>query len=225
MSKPPFAPAIASVAMFLLALPAAGQDLEVGAEVGVNVSDFDVEADTDVEPSSTTGFRIGAVARLRLGPALGLEGGIHYSEKGARIGPVVTAPAGFRGPDVAFNGELRLRYLEAPLLLAFEVPTGGPVTPRLLAGGLVSLEVGCVLARFGASRSCEEVGPDTRAATLGAVVGGGLDVALGPGAVTVAARYEHGLTDVIDDPEIAVSESDQTLRSLALSAGYVVALP
>ena len=211
----------ALTALLLLVPPVHGQELAVGGGMGVNVSDLDTGGSSAIEPESITGFRIGAVVRLGLGPVLGLESGVHHSRKGARIGPFVTAP-GFPGPDVPFNGVLKLSQLEVPLVATASLPIGSPLfEPRLYAGGRIAFETACELDL----RPCAERGPQTAATTAGLLVGGGVDVELGPGSVTLDARYDHGLTDVIDDPEIDVGEDDQSLRSVALTAGYVVALP
>lgn len=215
----------ALAALLVVVPPAAGQGLAVGGEAGLNLSDLDAGGTSDIEPESTTGFRIGAVVRLGTGSALGLQGGLHLSRAGARIGPFVTAPGG-PGPDVPFNGELKLTRLEVPLVATVSLPTGSSLLePRLYAGGRVAFETACELEGAGATRPCDERGPETAATTGGLLVGGGLDVELGPGSVTLDARYDHGLTDVIDDPEIELDEDDQSLRSVALTAGYVVRLP
>lgn len=208
-------------ALFVLAVPAAGQGLDIGAEAGINVSDLSVDAAGSDETETSTGLRVGGVLRLDLGPMFGLQTGVYYSEKGA------TDPG---DPDVDTN--LELTYVEAPLLVTLEIPTGpSPVSPRFYAGPQVAFESGCDISVVGdgssVSLSCDEARQqgdfeiDTRSADFSVVVGGGIDLAAGPGAFTVDARYDLGLSDINDFD----GGAELTNRNLAFSAGYLISLP
>lgn len=210
----------ALVALVVLAPSAAGQGLDIGAEAGINVSDLTVEDDEgNTETETRTGLRVGAVLRWGFSPLLGLQTGGYYSEKGATA---VEA-----GTDLGID----LAYVEVPLLLTVSIPTGpSPLTPRLYAGPQVAFETSCELAGssgpFSVSSSCEDavdegIGLDPASTDLSVVLGGGLDLSAGPGALTVDARYDLGLSDI---NEFEGTEGLKN-RAFSVSAGYLIGLP
>jgi len=213
----PLVPALA--ALLVLAPPAAGQGLEIGAEAGLNLADLSVEDDEgNTETETRTGLRVGAVMRWSFSSLLGLQAGGYYSEKGATA---VEA-----GTDLAID----LTYVEVPLLLTLSVPTGpSPLAPRVYAGPQIAFESSCDLegtsGPVSVSTSCEQaaeegIGLDP-ATDVGLVFGGGLDVAAGPGAFTLDARYDLGLVDINDFE----GTEDLKTRTFSVSAGYLIGLP
>lgn len=203
----------ALAALFLFSAPAVGQGVDIGAEAGLNVSDIDIEG-SDVDTESVTGFRAGGVLRLSLGPTFGLQSGLYYSQKG-NVTPLENVSA-----------EFELDYFEVPLVVTFAVPTGpSPVTPRVYAGGQLGFQTSCQITSDLGTDDCDEpdVDIDSESTDASLIVGGGLDVAAGPGKITVDARYDHGVTDIfIVSGNAGV---DETNRNIALSAGYLFSLP
>lgn len=210
---------LALSALLLFTAPAAGQGLGIGAEAGINVSDVSFEGEAETE--SNTGLRVGGVLRLGLSSVLGLQTGAYFSEKGTTD---VTEP------DVDID--LDLSYVEIPLLLNVRIPTGpAPVTPRLYAGPQLALETGCDISATGdgasATTSCDEASQegdlevDTKSTDLSVVFGGGLDIAAGPGAITLDARYDLGVSDINE----LETGTDFENRSLSVAAGYLFTLP
>lgn len=220
LSRRAAAATTALAALLLLAVPAAGQGLDLGAQAGVNISDLSQVDEAGGETESITGFRVGGVVRLGLGGAFGLRSGIHLTRSGARS--TETDPF----PGAGFNGELRLTRLEVPLAVSLAVPTGGSLlTPRLYAGGQVAFELDCEVADLDCDDPADTLFGETETTSFSLVFGGGIDFAAGPGKITLDARYDHGLTDVIDDSELRQVGGDQRTRNIALSAGYLIGLP
>lgn len=204
---------ISLAALVALAVPAAGQGLGIGAEVGVNFADFDVDAPGEVDTESVTGVRAGGVLRAGLGPVFGLQSGLYYAEKGTRT-PIEDIP----------EAEFALSYFEVPLFLTVTIPTGpSPLTPRLYAGPQVAFETGCDLSATDGgttiSSDCDEADVFERESTeFSGAVGVGIDLDAGPGAFTVDARYVRGFTDL----DSRQSDTDVKNTALAISAGYVI---
>lgn len=202
--------------------PAYAQGLDIGAEAGLNVSDLSVDADGEsVDTSAETGFRFGGILRFDFSPVVGFQTGASFSQKGA------TDESTGTGPEAAIEFE----YLEVPVLLNVNIPTGpAPVQPRLYGGGNVSFELSCDVTASGdgvdASAACDDptsgLGVDTRSADFGLLVGGGLDFPAGPGAFAVDARYEFGLTDVADDDADVLEIKNRNLQAVA---GYTISIP
>ena len=116
------------------------------------------------------------------------------------------------------------------MLFRSAIPTGpSPVVPRIYAGGQLAFESSCEVsaASGGTSFTADCDSPDVDLASestdVSLIFGGGLDFEAGPGAFTVDARYDHGLTDIFVDP--TGTDSDQNNRNIALSAGYLISLP
>lgn len=152
---------------------------------------------------SRTGFAGGLSARFPLSPMVGLEIDAMYAQKGFKIS------------DEGDSAELKLGYLEVPVLLALEFGDA-QARPFVLAGGTVSLKAGCdVGATTGgvsASSSCEDVVDDEqKSLDLGFTVGGGVAF----NRFSVQARYTVGLMDIFDDNDDSVSSKNRALFLLA----------
>lgn len=190
----------------------------LGIEAGLNVSDLSVDDGQGLgDFHAETGVRAGAVLRYGFGPVLGFQTGASFSQKGASA-----------EQEIGTSQQIEIDYLEIPLLLQLNVPTGpAPVNPRLFAGGTVNIEVACDLTIVGeaavAESECggEEDVLDTNATDLGFLFGAGLDFPAGPGALTVDLRFDLGLSDindVADSPELKN-------RNFQATAGYILIVP
>lgn len=222
-------------ALVLSTAPAAGQELRIGGEAGINVSDLDFGREAGPEAGSIIAFRGGAVVRLDLGSRLGLQGGLYRVERGTD--DPVPVPVVVGGDAVLVQElELELTHLDVPLLLTLSFPTGSPrIEPRVHAGGRLTIETGCEVSTaapggtFSADCGDPGVGLSTGSSTVALVLGGGVDLEAGPGAVTVDVRYGRGFAEVValetdlftpEAPTIGGSHDD-----VALSVGYVVGSP
>lgn len=200
------------------ATPAAAQGWHAGVEGGVNISDLDVEgAELDTE----TGIRIGGVLRYDFAPdgLVGIQTGVAYSQKGASETEGDT--------DVA----IELDYIEVPLLLTVNVPTGSTVRPRLYAGPQVAFEASCNLTGTDGSVTVdvacdsdelEEIGFNTESTDFSLLFGGGLQVEAGPGVLTLDGRYDLGLTDI--NASAGPDQAEAKNRTFQISAGYLFGL-
>lgn len=206
------------LAILISAPPAAGQlssGLELGAKVGVTFSTLSVEDDEGADIGTRTAFGGGAFLRIPVG-RVAVQPELLYLQKGAEVS----------GEDFDDGSvTLKLDYLEIPLLLVVPIHTAGGVSPYLFGGPSIAFETGCSVALdtpgFDAEVDCEE-GEDVdiefeRTKTdIGAVLGAGLRIPAGPGALLLEGRYTFGLRDLND------SDEDNALRnrSGALMVGF-----
>lgn len=213
---------LVSVGLLAGTSPAQAQGLSLGVEGGVTFADLSV-SDGGADLGSQTGFRVAGVARYGFGGAFGIQTGVGLSQKGAED-----------DTDPAATVDVDLSYIEVPLLLTLDIPTGpAPVNPRIFAGPQVSFETTCELGVEGGGTSATfdcgdqslgEMAFDTKGTDVGLVFGGGLDFGLGgPVALTVDGRYDLGLTDINDiaDPNPAEVKN----RTFSASAGLLIRLP
>lgn len=217
---------VSVLALFFAVQPLDAQGLGIGVEAGLNVSDLSVDTDVDgTQFDAETGFRAGGVLRYDFAPVIGIQTGASYSQKGAAF-----------SNDIGTSQEIELEYVEVPLLLQLNIPTGpAPVNPRLFAGGTLNFEIACdqmvSSATVDGSGQCsaEELGDfafDTKSTDIGFLFGGGLDFPAGPGALTVDVRFDLGLSDINDVAEDAVGDpAELKNRNFQATAGYVVSLP
>lgn len=212
---------VSVLALFFAVQPLDAQGVGLGVEAGLNVSDLSVDTEGEgTEFDAETGFRAGGVLRYDFAPVIGFQTGLSFSEKGATSDAETATSA------------IELQYLEVPLLLQLNIPTGpAPVNPRLFAGGTVNFELACDLTASSAGVSVEsecdsddlgEAALDTKSTDIGFLFGGGLDFPAGPGALTVDVRFDLGLSDIND---VADSPTELKNRNFQATAGYLISLP
>ncbi|MDP2480878.1 MAG: porin family protein [Candidatus Palauibacterales bacterium] len=217
---------VLTLALSAAGRPAHAQGLALGVEGGVNFARVHVNPDlTGSDISNRTGVRIAGVLRYDFAGPFGLQTGVAWSQKGAKVA------------DTSGSGlveKVKLDYFQVPLFLTLTIPTGpSPVHPRLFAGPQVGIQSRCnISATDGTttvSAACDspdlgEGGLMTKKTTFGLAFGGGLDFDTGgPVAITVDGRYELGLTD-INDSGVSTDPSIKN-RSFSISGGLLVKVP
>lgn len=186
----------AIIGMFVLASsPAfALQDspLSLGPKVGLTYSTL--TGDETDELGYKLGFSGGAFLAYAFGDWFTLQPEVLYSQKGAQ-----------ESHDT-LSGELTntvsMDYIEIPLLAVLTIPTQSRWTPKLFAGPAFGI---LISAEQKAERAGEErtadIKDDLEDFEVGIVFGGGVDVEVGPGAITADLRYNWGVTNIVADAE------------------------
>ena len=169
----------------LLPVPALAQ--EAGIKGGVNFASltrFDDEADST---SRRLGLIGGVWVRIPSGKALSFQLEALVSEKGIKFEQAFE--------DVPVEGNLRIRYVELPVLVRFDAAPGGAATRfYLLAGTAPALRIGDGQLKLEAEGldetvDFEESGEKLKSFDLGLVGAAGIEF----GRALVEARYTHGL--------------------------------
>jgi len=197
---------LATLALILGATASAGaQSTSFGVLGGLTSSKVTVDGDQiTVTLDSRTGFAGGLASRTPLGGQLGLEVDALYAQKGFKIS------------DGGDSAELKLGYIDVPVLLRYGLTTSTTTSPFLLAGGTVSFKASCDVGStsggVSASASCKDVtGDDQKSVDVGLTVGGGVDF----NRFTIQARYTIGMTDILDDGDGSVTTKNRALFLLA----------
>ena len=127
--------------------------------------------------------------------------------------------------DEGVELDLRLDYLELPLLLVLPLRLESGASPYFFGGPTFAFETACELSAEGPgieiTFDCDE-GEDfdievlRKTTDIGIALGAGVDVPAGPGSFLVEGRYTLGLTNIDD------SEDDDAIknRSAAVMIGY-----
>jgi len=158
----------------------AQSNIKTGLKGGLNFASF---SGTNDSFDNRTGFTIGGFAKFSL-PAtpFAIQPEIQYSQKGAEE-----------------NGnEIRIDYVEFPILLKYALVPGGIAQPNIFAGPYAGIRV---LAEseagsggiFGGAANIEN---QVNAIDYGGAVGIGMDIEVGTSIFTIDARYSHGFRDV-----------------------------
>ncbi len=140
-------------------------------------------------PRARTTFAGGVFADFDLGANVALQPELLYVSKGARYEVGQTAL------------DLRLSYLELPVLLRVSVPTGHVTSPYLLLGPTAAVRLGATAdasAPFGSASF--DIGDEVNGLDFGAAAALGTVFGDERGRVVVEARYTIGLTSV-DKPD------------------------
>lgn len=169
--------------------PAAAQ--QVALKGGVAVSRLAADREHGFEESITS-TSIGGHLRFRFGP-VAFQPEIHMVTRGAVASDPVDAE----------DEELRLEYLELPLLIVVPAVIG-EFEPYVFGGPMVSLESRCryVFREQGLRTNvgCRSAPllPRRRSLDYGAVAGAGISRSLGAGRILLEARHTWGMRNIYD---------------------------
>jgi hypothetical protein len=172
------------------AAPARSQEVSLGLEMGVSVATLRAEQEDRL--NFGTGLTAGATVDWRATNALSFGSGLHWVRKGAE-GTWI----GFEEPLAV---DLRLDYLEIPLLARIALPGNHAVRPSLFAGPSVAFEMGCdvrtAASELALTLGCD--GPEEERAAIdwSVLLGGALTYDTGSASLRLQGRYGLGLTRI-----------------------------
>ncbi len=147
----------------------------------------------DVKARNRNGTMFGATLTLPVGEKVAFQPELLFINKGGAID--------YGGGN---TDDIRLDYLDIPLLLRFDRSRGAMLNPHLLLGPSIGFNVGCNISSSGSgipdlSSDCTRDNFKPKTLDWGAVLGAGVDVSLGGLGLTGGARYGVGLADISDD--------------------------
>ena len=210
--------ALAAVASLLATSHAAAQaplapapTTRFGVMAGVNVADVTDLADSD----SRTGFVGGIYLTLPLGSTTSFQPELLFAQRGA------TARADLDA-DLPSEIDVKLNYVEVPLLLRVDIPVQSRgIRPHLFAGPSLAFNTACSFEGGGESADCDqELGLfESNTFELGAMIGGGIAFpVMGTRRLGVGVRYTFGLTEVFKN----TANVDPRNRTLAVYGTFDV---
>ena len=180
------------VTALFMALPAvaAGQST-VGFRGGLSLASLGGDDAEDLD--SRTGLSFGGFFNIPVSDVLGVQLGAGFVQKGASETEL--------GVDI----DVKLGYIEIPLLLTLSPPTSGNVGFTFSVGPALGFNTGCTLSATDAGITIEfdcddpSIGFDVKSFELGAMVGAGLDIGLTESvSLVLDGFYNFGFTKVDD---------------------------
>lgn len=183
----------------------ADQPITIGIRGGLNFSNFSAEAYGISESAdSRTSFHIGAVVDFPLMESFYIQSGLFVSSKGCSTK---------EGEDY---GEIKVNplYLEMPILASYRYNFSDNLQLQVNFGPYIAYGIGGSWTETirGIEYEYDFFDDDLKRFDMGLHVGGGLTFARH---IYLGVGYEFGLTDMYDDEEISIKNSN-----FMISVGY-----
>lgn len=191
---------VGTAVFFGLAMPARAQ--RIGMIAGGTFSQL--RGLDNVTAKNRTGTMFGASLTLPIGGSTAFQPELLFVNKGSEL----------KIGDVG-KKDIRIDYLEIPLLLRFDHNPGSAVGPHLYLGPSmgykVGFNVGCNVSTIlsggtPASSACADQTFKPKSFDWGAIAGVGVDLNVGGLGVTAGARYGIGLADISHDNRGALEQ-------------------
>ena len=197
------------ICLSLVVTAAAQSPVKFGVKGGLALADMtgdgwdDIEASLEVtaDNSFKAGFAGGAFFEMPLGASgLALHPEVLFVMKGSKADLTSTEDA-----SVTVTTKIKQTYLEVPVLLKYNIPTQGQISPNLFAGPYAAFKMSSKIEfeDVPAAAADELTSGDienAKSVDFGVAFGGGVDFAVGPKSkLTLDVRYSLGLTDAFDD--------------------------
>jgi hypothetical protein len=199
----------------LLTSPVYAAQVPWGFRAGWSGAHLQGSFGSDLAPDFRHDLTASFYARLGLGSGFGFQPELALVTKGGKGDLRITISGSGGTQAFDYHIDHRITYLEAPLLMRFEVPAWRSVGPYLLAGPSPALRVGDPATRVSFTQASpntrarpakataqifEDVGTlddplRTKAFDLGLVGGAGFSLGRGHARLGIDARYTQGVLD------------------------------
>lgn len=200
-----------ALALAALALPATARaQFEAGVKLGANMAKLS-NLESAISAGTKTDWAGGGY--FSIGNRLTVQTEILYSRRSTQL----TTTGG--------SGQVKQNFVEIPVLVGFQVLPEGIIRPQIYAGPSVSFETACKIANGSGvftvtTGECTSLfgSTDTKSTLFAGVAGAAVKVFLGGIVLTADARYNYGLSKVLD------AGSDAKWRYFTVLAGVGVAI-
>lgn len=144
-----------------------------------------------------TGLLAGVYLVKPIAGSLSLRPELLFSQKGVKTT--------FAEDELQGDVDLKLSYIDVPVLLQLEPSTQGAARPHVYAGPSFGFKTNCELEASSGEESgsidCDD-GFDLKSFDLGGVIGAGIGFPLGGVGATIGARYQHGFSDIAKEASV-----------------------
>jgi hypothetical protein len=198
---------IAAALTLLAVSPAFAAGMMFGVKGGLNLANL--TGDDVSDASIKTGVGVGAFLTYDLTEIFGVQPEVLFTMKGAKVKDVDLG-------DVTW----KVSYIEIPVLVKVNLPTGGNVKPALFVGP----GFGFLLSSKLSDGDEVDVKDATTSTDIGIIVGAGIAYKMEKGAITFDARYEVGMTTIVkEEDEDTGSKPDVKNSVISFMVGYAFA--
>ncbi|MDX1479652.1 MAG: porin family protein [Saprospiraceae bacterium] len=203
---------------------------EFGIKAGVQMSDIAVSG-LDLgfnllDPQMTPGITAGLYAEVPMGQGWYFAPEFNYTQKGFKVYEGINVDVFGANVPIGAEAITKLHYLEAPLALKYKFGNGA-VNGYLKAGPTVGYALsGTVITRINsfldfdiARIPIDLQGSMYNALEVGGLAGVGFEVRSGSGKFFADLTYQHGFTDLINEPVVDIRVKNQ---AVGLGVGYAL---
>ena len=185
--------AVFTTAVFLI-LPASAFAQQVGVKAGVNFASLTPEEDESPDTSRRPGLVGGLWIRWASTTRLSFQAEGLFSEKGVTFDNI---PIDVDSPGLSGSIDVRVRYIEFPLLARADFGARGSTTRVFIVGGAAPAFKlsGRAKIEVEGEEQTQDIGDDTNSLDVGLVGGVGVEF----GRALIEARYTHGLLKINKD--------------------------
>ena len=205
---------VASVAGLGIASLAQAATIHYGVFGGVGVAKMRLENEPIIELKSFKAPAFGATARFEMSPTFSIEPGVMYVSDGFSWGEAEATDQG--GNSIGTVEQLSvLEHLQVPVLFRYTLPSSGKAHVFGFAGPYGSIH----LSEYTRITGVVEQKRDSdglRTTHAGVIIGGGVQMAAGPGQLELQVRYDAGLTPLQD----STTESDVHANAVRFLLGW-----
>ena len=167
------------------------------------------ESSGDVSTDLRTGCLVGAFVGLGIAGNSGIQPEISYVQKGA------SRKAVDPGTFETLTETTKLDYIELQVPVDIDIQIENrDITPRLYAGPTFGLALSCEVETEGAAGPPVDCKDNVKSYDLGLLVGLGVQLGAGPGAIVADLRYDLGILNVNE------GSATQRNRSIQVLLGY-----
>ena len=214
-----------SVSLMLLVAAGASAGpigIHPGFKVGLTVANLDGNISSAADLESRSDVTFGGTLRIDLGPYFSLQPELQYVPTGGKGSLVVDNG----GVPATVDGALKLNYLELPLLAKFRLPGSPSMVPNLYLGPTAALNLasklqGDLTAAGGSVSGEADLKDQVESLLFGGSVGGGFDLRMGKGLLTLDARYSKSFSEIFKAVSSGVmSGVDPKNNSMTVTLGY-----
>lgn len=168
--------------------------MQLGVKAGLNLANLSGDDISDTD--SRTGFAGGLFFMYQFSDMFAIQPEAYYTMKGA------TDKGTIEG--YSYEAEMKLDYIEVPLLLKFLIPLkGSSIKPAIFAGPSIGFNMSAKTKVEAGGQSFEQDMEDVASTDFGLVFGGGIGFPVGSGELGVDIRYILGLSTIDDSAEKA----------------------
>lgn len=186
--------ALALAFMFSLAASPALAGINTGIKGGITLANIKSVPETfeGYEWETKMGLAGGVFLEIGLPGPLSIQPEVLYVQKGAKIS--------FAEGEITGTLKANIDYIEIPLLLKFNLVSGGLTIPSVYAGPYVGFNTKAefVISADGYTEK-EDIKDSIKNTEFGVTFGLGLTQKLGVIKVTLDARYDLGISNIIEE--------------------------
>lgn len=200
---------------------------QIGIHTGLAFNNANISGPVgEILPASSThtGYQLGIYADIPMNAAFAFHSEVSAVSRGFAMDQGTNFTMLGLDIPVGVRAETHMNYVQAAALLRYKIGNdqikafveAGP--SMAIARSAYIQPKAMLLLEFNLPRVDIDLSDDLYSRTdYAANIGGGVELAAGPGALLVNLRYTHGLSNVLNDPIIS---TDINHRSITMSVGY-----